>query len=95
MCLGPVIVDCFADVRTHRIDTLVPDTGTRACDVNTHTSYDDPAYDSLKKFTYISKVSSYLKKSDVHELVQFAGRIPRIMGFVVGYMACMQGKRIA
>ena len=41
----------------------------------------------LKEFTYASKASSYLQKSDVHELVQFGERITRAVGFVVSYVA--------
>jgi hypothetical protein len=31
----------------------------------------------------------------LHELVQFGGRIPRVVGFVAGMVARIQGKRTA
>jgi hypothetical protein len=48
-----------------------------------------------KKFTHAIKVSSYLKQLDVHELVQFGGKLPRVIRVVVGYVAYIQGKKIA
>jgi hypothetical protein len=49
----------------------------------------------LKKFTTGSKESTYLKKRDIRELVRFGGRIPRVVGFVAGNVARIQGKRTA
>jgi len=77
---------------------VVPDTGKLTCDVthtHTHAHLMTNLPKIITKFTYASNVPSYIKKRGVHELVQFGGRIPRVFGFVLGYMARIQRERNA